>query len=155
MSAFETEQRTAISQKIKEADELEAQILAQNAVRSEAARTQMTRDLNAARASIQTMGESAQNKLDEMDQQLLRPVQLRTVTAVRGYAAEHGLKIVLDASVLQDGLFYVHDTADITSEIIRRIASDLNKSEEQHASFETPRQKILHRTWSSSNLLGN
>jgi len=83
-------------------------------------------------------------------------VQLRTVTAVRSYAAEHGLKIVLDASVLQDGLFYVHDTADITSEIIRRIAADLNKSGEQHAAImETPRQKLLHRTWSSVNLLGN
>jgi Skp family chaperone for outer membrane proteins len=155
LSAFGTEQETAIKQKVREADDLESQIRAQNGVRSDAARAQLQRDLDAARAKIQTMGEDAQNKFDQMQEELLRPVQLRTATAVRGYATEHGLKIVLDASVLQDGLFYVHDTADITSEIIRRIASDLNRPNEQHASLgeteETPQQKILHRTWNGVN----
>jgi len=152
LTTFGTEQQTAITQKIKEANDLEAQIRAQNGVRSDAARAQMQRDLDAARANIQTMGEDAQNKFDQMQEQLLRPVQLRTASAVRGYATEHGLKIVLDASVLQDGLFYVHDTADITSEIIRRIASDLNRPGEQHASVvETPQEKILHRTWNVVN----
>ena len=155
LTAFGTEQETAIKQKVKEADDMETQIRAQNGVRSDAARAQMQRDLEAARAKIQTMSEDAQNKFEQMQEQLLRPVQLRTATAVRGYASEHGLKIVLDASVLQDGLFYVHDTADITSEIIRRIASDLNRPEGQHAALvepaETPQQKILHRTWNSVN----
>jgi Skp family chaperone for outer membrane proteins len=152
LTAVGTEQETAIKQKIKDADELENQLRTQTGVRSEAARAQLQRDLDAARANIQTMGEDAQNKFDQMQEQLLRPVQLRTATAVRGYATEHGLKIVLDASVLQDGIFYVHDTADITSEIIRRIASDLNRPQEQHASVsETPQEKILHRTWNGVN----
>lgn len=152
LTAFGTEQKAAIDQKIKEANDLESQIRAQNGVRSDAARAQMQHDLDAARTNIQTMGEDAQNKFDQMQDQLLRPVQLRTATAVRGYATEHGLKIVLDASVLQDGLFYVHDTADITSEIIRRIASDLNHPVDQHASVaETPQEKILHRTWNGVN----
>jgi len=152
LTAFGTEQQAAIKQKMKEANDLEAQIRAQTGVRSDAARAQMERDLDAARANIQTMGEDAQNKFDQMQEQLLRPVQLRTATAVRGYATEHGLKIVLDASVLQDGLFYVHDTADITTEIIRRIASDLNRAGAQHASVvETPEEKILHRTWNGVN----
>lgn len=152
LTTFGTEQETAIKQKVKEADDLESQLHAQNGLRSDAARAQMQRDLDAARAKIQTMGEDAQNKFDQMQEQLLKPVQLRTATAVRGYATEHGLKIVLDASVLQDGLFYVHDTADITSEIIRRIATDLNRPEGQHASvLETPQEKILHRTWNGVN----
>jgi Skp family chaperone for outer membrane proteins len=152
LTTFETEQRTAIGQKIKEADDLEAQIRAQNGVLSEAARNQKAQDLDAARANIQTMGQDAQDKFGKMQEQLLGPVQVKTATAVRNYASEHGLKIVLDASVLQDGLFYVHDTADITSEIIRRIASDLNKSENQNAALiETPQEKILHRTWSGVN----
>jgi Skp family chaperone for outer membrane proteins len=155
LTTFGTEQEVAIKQKVKEADDLESQIRAQNGVRSDAARAQMQRDLDAARAKIQSMGEDAQNKFDQMQEQLLRPVQLRTATAVRGYAAEHGLKIVLDASVLQDGLFYVHDTADITSEIIRRIASDLNRPGAQHASLientDTPQQRLLHRTWNGVN----
>jgi outer membrane protein len=152
LNAFGTEQEAAIKQKIKEADDLESQIRAQNGVRSDSARAQMQRDLDAARADIQSMGEDAQNKFDQLEDQLLGPVQLRTATAVRGYATEHGLRIVLDASVLRDGLFYVHDTADITSEIIRRIASDLNRTGEQHASVvETPQEKILHRTWNGVN----
>jgi outer membrane protein len=152
LNAFGTEQEAAIKQKIKEADDLESQIRAQNGVRSDSARAQMQRDLDAARANIQSMGEDAQNKFDQLEDQLLGPVQLRTATAVRGYATEHGLRIVLDASVLRDGLFYVHDTADITSEIIRRIASDLNRTGEQHASVvETPQEKILHRTWNGVN----
>ena len=155
LTAFGTEQETAIKKKIQEANDLETQIRTQGAARSDAARAQMQRDLDAARANIQTMGEDAQNKFDQMQDQLLRPVQLRTATVVRGYASEHGLKIVLDASVLQDGLFYVHDTADITSEIIRRIATDLNRPLEQHATLgetvETPQEKILHRTWNGVN----
>jgi len=152
LTAFGTEQQTAITEKIKAADELANQIRTQKGVRSEAAIEQMTRDLDAARANIQTMGEDAQKKLEQMEEQLLRPVQLRTATAVRGYANEHGLKIVLDASVLRDGFVYVHDTADITSEIIRRIATDLNRPEGQHAALaETQQQKIIQRAWSGVN----
>jgi len=152
LTTFGNEQQTEINKKIKEADELESRIKAQDNLRSEAARTQLTRDLNAARANIQSMGQDAQDKMDQMEQQFLRPVQVKAATAIRGYASEHGLKIVLDASVLQDGLFYVHDTADITSEIIRRIAAEINKSDTQHAAIEeSPQEKSLHRMWSEVN----
>jgi Skp family chaperone for outer membrane proteins len=152
LTAFGTEQQTAINEKIKAAEELQNQIRTQRGVRSDAAIDQLTRDLDAVRANIQTMGEDAQRKFDQMEEQLLRPVQERTATAVRGYASEHGLKIVLDASVLRDGFVYVHDTADITSEIIRRIATDLNRPEGQHAALaETPQQKIIQRTWNGVN----
>jgi Skp family chaperone for outer membrane proteins len=152
LTAFETEQQSALDLKIKEADDLESRMKAQDSVRSDAARAQMAHDLDTARAGIQTMGQDAQDKLIQMEDQLLKPVQLKSATAVRGYATEHGLKIVLDASVLQDGLFYVHDTADITSEIIRRIAADIDKSDVQSASVvETPQERILHRTWNGVN----
>jgi len=152
LSTFGTEQQVAIEQKVKAASDLESRIRTQDSVRSDAARAQMARELDAARAEIQTMQQNAQDKFDQMEEQLLRPVQVKTATAVRSYATEHGVKIVLDASVLQDGLFYVHDTADITSEIIRRIAADLNKSDAQTASVaETPQGRILHRTWNGVN----
>jgi len=148
LTTFGNEQQTAINKKIKEADDLETRIKAQDSLRSEAARSQLARDLDAARASIQSMGQDAQEKMDQMEAQFLRPVQVKAATAIRGYASEHGLKIVLDASVLQDGLFYVHDTADITTEIIRRIAADINTSGTQHAAIEeTPQEKSLHRMW--------
>jgi len=152
LTTFGTEQQTEINKKIKEADDLENRIKAQDSLRSDAARAQLTRDLNAARASIQSMGQDAQEKMDQMEQQLLRPVQVKAATAIRGYASEHGLKIVLDSSVLQDGLFYIHDTADITTEIIRRIATDINKSGAQNAALvESPQERSLHRMWNDVN----
>jgi hypothetical protein len=65
--------------------------------------------------------------------------------AVRAYANEHSLKIVLDASALQNGLVYVHDTADITTEIIRRIASNLENHHELDASLGS--ERFQNRTW--------
>jgi Skp family chaperone for outer membrane proteins len=154
LTTFGTEQKNAIEQKVKEADDLENRIRAQDGVRSDAAKAQMVKDLDAARANIETMEQDAQNKLDQMQADLLRPVQVRTSTAVQNYAIERGYKIVLDASVLQDGLFYVHDTADITSEIIRRIATDLNNPGNKSASIEeTPQEKIIHRTWNGVNFM--
>ncbi len=91
------------------------------------------------------MGEDAQRKIAQMQQELLVPVEQKTATAVSAYAAEHGVKIVLDASALQSGLVYVHDTADITSEIIRRIANDLQKPGQQDASLRS--QRLLNRKW--------
>src|SRR5205085_285635 len=112
---------TAIQKKQKEADDLEIRLKTQDRVLNAATRTQLTQDLQSAQASVQTMGDEAQKKLNQMRQELLTPVEQKTAMAVSMYAAEHSLKIVLDASTLQNGLVYVHDTADITTEIIRRI----------------------------------
>jgi hypothetical protein len=70
-----------------------------------------------------------------MQQDLLGPVEEKTAKAVSAYAAERGVRIVLNASVLRNGLAYVHDTADITSEIIRRIAAETRKGAPQNASL--------------------
>jgi Skp family chaperone for outer membrane proteins len=95
------------------------------------------------------MQEDAQRKIAQMRQELLVPVEQKTAMAVSAYAAEHGVKIVLDASALQGGLVYVHDTADITSEIIRRIASDL-QAPKQHAAAQPDR--LLNRNWLGLNV---
>ena len=80
-----------------------------------------------------------------MQQQLIAPIEQKTAMAVSAYAAEHGVKIVLDAATLQGGLVYVHDTADITTEIIRRIASDLQKPGQLDASLRS--ERVLNRKW--------
>jgi outer membrane protein len=134
LNAFSSEQRTAIEKKQKEAQDMQDRLLSQDRVLSETARAQLIRDLDAAQASIQTMGEEAQQKIEKMEQDLLGPVQQKTVNAVRTYATEHSLKIVLDASTLRSGLVYVHDTADITTEIIRRTALNMDG--------QTPKAKL-------------
>jgi Skp family chaperone for outer membrane proteins len=145
ITAFQKEQLTAIEGKQKEADDLENRIRVQGNVLVETTRTQMTRDLQTARTAIQTMGQEAQQKLAQMEQELLRPIEQKTSMAVTAYANEHSVKIVLDASTLQSGLVYFHDTADITTEIIRRIASDLQSPAKLNASGES--QRFLDRKW--------
>jgi hypothetical protein len=106
--------------------------------------------LQTAEAALQTMADDAQKKLAQMRQELLAPVEQKAAMAVSSYANEHSVKIVLDSSSLQSGLVYVHDTADITSEIIRRIASDL-ENHRDHASLNS--DKFLNRTWLKSEFI--
>jgi Skp family chaperone for outer membrane proteins len=145
ITTFRNEQLAAITAKQKEATELEDRLRVQDRVLTADTRTQLTRNLETTRTTIQTMGEEAQKKLADMQQQLITPIEQKTAMAVGAYAAEHGLKIVLDASTLQNGLVYVHDTADITSEIIRRIAADMQNPTQQDASLRS--QRLFNRKW--------
>jgi outer membrane protein len=144
INAFTTEQRTAITKKQQEADELANKLRTQDRALSENARVQLNKDLQTAEVTLQTMADDAQKKLAQMRQELLTPVEQKAAMAVGAYANEHSVKIVLDSSSLQNGLVYVHDTADITTEIIRRIASDL-ENHRDHASLDSNR--FLNRTW--------
>jgi Skp family chaperone for outer membrane proteins len=154
LNAFGVERRTAIDNKVKQAEELANRIRVQSSVVSDNARTQMTRDLQAAQTEIETMQEEAQNKLNQMRQDLLNPVEAKTVRAVAAYANERGLKIVLDASALRNELVYVHDTADITSEIIRRLVADAGKSGPSNVllapreSLEVHMARSFNKKWS-------
>jgi Skp family chaperone for outer membrane proteins len=149
LNAFRSEQMNAITKKQQEADDLANKLRTQDRVLSEASRTQIGKDLETAQTSVQKMADEAQKKLTQMQQELLTPVEQKTAMAISAYANEHSVKIVLDASTLQNGLVYVNDTADITTEIIRRIASDLENHRE-HASVLD--DKFLNRNWLKSDL---
>ena len=144
LNAFSNDQMTAIAKKQQEADQLANRIRTQDRALSVETRAQLNKDLQTAETSAETMANEAQKKLDQMRQQLLTPIEQKTAMALSSYAAEHSVKIVLDASALQNGLVYVHDTADITTEIIRRIASDLENNRE-HASLQSGR--FFNRNW--------
>lgn len=144
LNKFANDQRTAIAKKQQEADDIANKLRTQDRGLNEATRTQLNKDLQTAEASVQTMADSAQTQLAQMRTELLSPIEQKTAMAVSAYASEHSVKIVLDASTLQNGLVYVHDTADITSEIIRRIASDLENHRE-HAGVDP--EKLLNRPW--------
>jgi len=150
ITIFRNEQLAAITAKQREADEIENRLRVQDRALTPDARTQLSRNLDTTRTSIQSMGEDAQRKIAEMQQQLIAPIEQKTAMAVTAYAAEHGVKIVLDASSLQSSLVYVHDTADITTEIIRRIATDLQKPNQQDASLRS--QRLLNRKWMDFNI---
>jgi outer membrane protein len=149
LNAFTSDQRATIAKKQQEADDLANKLRTQDRALSETARTQLNKDLQTAEVTLQTMSDAAQKKLAQMRVELLTPVEQKAAMAVSAYASEHSVKIVLDSSSLQNGLVYVHDTADITTEIIRRIASDL-QNHRDHASLNS--DKFLNRTWLKADL---
>jgi len=142
ITTYRNEQLAAIAAKQKEVDEIETRLRVQARTLTDDTRTQLTRNLETTRSTIQTMGEEAQKKIGEMQDQLITPIEQKTAMAVNAYANERGVKIVLDAAALQNGLVYVHPTADITTEIVRRIASDLRNPTQQDASL-----RLLNRKW--------
>ena len=145
LKTFGDEQTTAIQKKVKEANDLEDRLRSQQRVLSAEARDQMTRELDTARTAVETMQAEAQKKFSEMQTQLLGPVEQKTAAAVSAYAAERGVKIVFDASRLGDALVYAHDTADITTEIIRRIAANQDKPGRTLDASERFQQQLQHR----------
>jgi Skp family chaperone for outer membrane proteins len=124
LNALGIERRAAIDTKVKEAVAIENRLRTEGRILSEDVRTQLSQDLAAAQTDIETMQQEAQGQFSKMQAELLGPVEAKMRKAVATYASERGVRVIFDASVLQDGLLYVHDTADITSEIIRRVAAN-------------------------------
>jgi len=147
LQTFGDEQTTAIEKKVREAEEMESRMRSQERVLSESARTELTHNLDAARTAIDTMQQEAQRKFSQMQQELLGPVEKKAATAVSAYASERGVKIVFDAARLSDALVYVHDTADITTEMIRRIAANEQNPGRILDASERLQQQLLHRTF--------
>jgi Skp family chaperone for outer membrane proteins len=154
INAFGNEQRTAIEAKIKEAEELQNRLRLQTSVLNDETRAQISSDLQSAETSIQTMQQNAQTRLAQMQQELLGPVEQKTIALVNTYAEERGMKLVFDSSALRNSLVYVHDTADITTEIMRRIASNVEKAGHAnallapHEDLSTRLQKrLMGREW--------
>lgn len=129
VSVFVNTQRAAIEKRQKEADDLENKIRTQGRALSEAARARLSRDLDTARTAVTRTTEDAERQLDDLQRQVIGPVEDRTIKVVRDYAAERAISIVFDLSNPQiaSGIIYFHDTADITTEIIRRLANSAPK----------------------------
>ena len=70
LNTFSNEQMTAISKKQQEANDIANRLRTQDRALSEATRTQLNKDLQAAETSLQTMADNAQKKLAEMRQSI-------------------------------------------------------------------------------------
>jgi Skp family chaperone for outer membrane proteins len=147
LNAFETEQSAEIQKKQKEAEDLQNKLRVQDRALSDAARNELTKSLQEAQSAVQTMSKDAQQKIQQKAEQLLVPVQQKTMDAVRTYAAQNSVKIVLDAAVLQNGLLYVHDTADITTEIIRRIGANIENPQPQKDAAARFIEQFRNKPW--------
>jgi Skp family chaperone for outer membrane proteins len=148
LNTFAAEQRDAIQKKEKEAEDLQSKLRVQDRALSASARDQLTRSLEDTQTAVEKMTSEAQQKLEQMQQQLLGPAEKKARDAIGAYAAQNSLKIVLDASILRNGIIYAHDTADITAEIIRRIAANIeNPRPQKDAKGANLVGQLAHRQW--------
>ena len=103
---------------------------AQNKLRTQAnalsddAKANLSRDIDRMTTELQRKNDDAMKELQELQQTLLRPIAERLQKVLEAYASEMGYSAVLDAMTV----VWAAPTADITTEIIRRIDADVAAS---------------------------
>jgi len=101
----------------------EAQTKLQNGDKalSDATKADLAKQIDKMNTDLQRMNDDAQKDLGELQQQLFKPIAEKAQDAVKAYASENGFGVVFDESNQASSIIYVHDLADITTEIIRRM----------------------------------
>src|SRR5215471_12530368 len=95
---------------------------------SDTAKADLSRQVEKLNTDLQRMNDDAQKDIGDLQQQLLRPIADRAQKVLQAYSAENGFSVVFDVSNQTNNIIYVQDVADITTEIIRRVDSELVKA---------------------------
>src|SRR5215470_10870420 len=95
---------------------------------SDTAKADLSRQVEKLNTDLQRMNDDAQKDIGDLQQQLLRPIADRAQKVLQAYSAENGFSVVFDVSNQTNNIIYVQDVADITTEIIRRVDSELVKT---------------------------
>ncbi len=122
-----TKRQTDFDRKQKSLADMQNKLQTQDKALSDAAKADLTRQIDQTQTELTRMNEDARKELDELQQTLFRPIAERAGKVLSAYAAEVGFAVVFDASAQGSNILYAHDTADITTEIIRRIDADVAK----------------------------
>jgi outer membrane protein len=100
----------------------------QSAALSDTAKADLSRQIEKLNTDMQRMNDDAQKDIGDLQQQLLRPIADRAQKVLQAYSAENGFSVVFDVSNQANNIIYVQDVADITTEIIRRVDTELVKA---------------------------
>jgi outer membrane protein len=100
----------------------------QGAALSDPAKADLSRQIDKLNTDMQRMNDDAQKDIGDLQQNLLRPIADRAQKVLQAYSAENGFSVVFDVSNQTNNILYVQDVADITTEIIRRVDSELLKA---------------------------
>jgi outer membrane protein len=114
--------------KQKSLNDAQTKLQTQDKALSDTAKADLSRQIDKLNTELQRMNDDAQKDLQELQQQLLRPIADRAQKVLQAYSAENGFSVVFDVSSQANSIVYVQEVADITTEIIRRVDADLAKS---------------------------
>lgn len=121
------ERRQEIEKKQKEFEQLENRLRTQDRALSDAAKTDLSRDIDRRRTELTRLNEDAQKELGTYREELLGPIAAIANKIINAYAVEQGYSIIVDLSNPQNNVVYANDLADITTELIRRIDAETAK----------------------------
>lgn len=114
--------------KQKSLQDAQNKLQTQNTALSDTAKADLSRQIDKLNTDLQRMNDDAQKEIGDLQQQLLRPIADRAQKVLQAYSAENGFSVVFDVSNQQNNIIYVQEVADITTEIIRRVDSELAKT---------------------------
>jgi outer membrane protein len=115
-------------EKQKNLSDAQNKLQTQDKALSDTAKADLSRQIDKLNTDLQRMNDDAQKDIGDLQQQLLRPIADRAQKVLQAYSAENGFSVVFDVSNQANNIIYVQDVADITTEIIRRVDSELVKA---------------------------
>src|SRR4051812_38558477 len=121
LAAEVSKRQTDMEKTQKSLDDAQNKLRTQANALSDDAKANLSRDVDRMTTDLQRKNDDAQKELQEMQQNLLRPIAERLQKVLEGYASEMGYSAILDAMTV----VWAAPTADITTEIIRRIDADV------------------------------
>jgi len=110
----------------------------QGQVLTDAVKADLGRQIKKLNTDLQRMNDDAQKDIGNLQQQLLRPIADRAQKVLQAYSVENGFAVVFDVSNQANNIIYVQEVADVTTEIIRRVDSELAKAPAAPAAAPRP-----------------
>jgi outer membrane protein len=136
--AAEVKKRQDDMEKIqKSMEDAQNKLRTQSNALSDTAKADLGRDIDRMNTELQRKNDDAQKELQEMQQQLIQPIAERLSMIVDSYAKEMGFAVVLDVM----SVVFRAETADITTEIIRRFDASVASAAPKPAAPAAPAAK--------------
>jgi outer membrane protein len=110
--------KAGLERKAAEVRELQDRLQRGGAAMAEAARQDLTRQIDAKTKSYNRDMQDAQDEYEQENRKLLQELSTRMTSVISKYAVDHGYSVILDVSNPNTPVMYVSNTVDVTRDII-------------------------------------
>jgi len=129
-----------IEKRQKELEDQTNKLRTQERVLNDAAKADLQRDIERRQTELTRVNEDAQKELNNMRDQLLRPIADISSRILNAVAAERGYTLIVDVSNPQNSVLWANPAADITDDLIKRIDTELARQAPPAAQTPAPAQ---------------
>ena len=122
--------RKDIDARQKHIEDQQNKLKTQDKMLSDAAKTDINRDLEKSQTELKRLQEDDQKELETLQSELMRPMAELAQAVLNQFAQDHGFTLIIDSSNQQNtSIIYVDvKNADITDNIIRLIDAETAKA---------------------------